>query len=127
MKSLFVICGLIIIFSSCYNDKANQLYVTPVTTCDTSSITFSGKVDSIINTSCAINSSCHGQNAAIGIDFSTYTGVYNQAITVGDLMNAIQHSSSLSPIQWMPQNAPKLSECEIQQIGVWVNHGALNN
>jgi len=125
MRNLFIICGLLIVFSSCYNDKADKLYVQPtVTTCDTSNVTFSGTVNPIIQANCGTgNSSCHATGAVSGFDYTSYAGIYRNA-TTGLLLPAIQHTGSLP---YMPLNATQLSACDIQQIAIWINNGALNN
>ena len=122
-----MICGLLIVFSSCYNDKADKLYVQPtVTACDTSGgITFSGTVNPIIQANCGTNnSSCHATGAISGFDYTTYAGIYRNA-TSGLLLPAIQHTASNG--QYMPLNAPQLSACDIEKIAAWVGEGALDN
>lgn len=124
MKNLLIICGLLIVFSSCYNDKADKLYVAPpTTTCDTSNVTFSGTINPIIQSNCATNSSCHAQNASNGYDYSTYSGIYRN-VKSGIFLPAIQHTGSLP---FMPLNAPQLAACDIQKITIWINNGAQNN
>jgi cytochrome c553 len=127
MKNLLIICGLLIIFSSCYNDKADKLYVQPTTTttCDTSNVTYSAIVNPIIQNSCANSSSCHNAAGAAlsGYDFTSYSGLQRAAVS-GNLIPAIQHAGSLP---YMPLNQAKLADCDIQKIVIWINAGALQN
>jgi hypothetical protein len=126
MKNLLIICGLLFVFSSCYNDKADKLYVQPTTTtCDTSGgITFSGTVNPIIQANCGTtNTGCHSAGASSGYDYSTYPGIYRNAVS-GLLLPAIQHTGSG---QYMPLNASQLSSCDIEKIAAWINEGAQNN
>lgn len=71
--------------------------------------------------SCAI-SGCHtGTPPAGSLDLSTYQGVKKSA-DEGTLVNRINGRGTL-----MPQGGPALPSCEITQIEIWVNNGALNN
>jgi len=126
MKNLLMICGLLIMFSSCYNDKADKLYVQPnTTTCDTTNVTYSGTVNPIIQANCANSASCHNASGAAlsGYDFTSYAGL-SQAVHNNDVVSILQHTSTLPA---MPLNAAKLADCDIQKIAIWVNAGALQN
>lgn len=117
LLALISLCG-------CYNDKAELLY--PVTTCDTSSITYSGVVGPILMTNCATADGCHKTKDAAGsagVALDNVAGA--QAIAKsGQLMAVINHAPGYPE---MPKNLPKLDQCTIRKIGIWVEQGAPNN
>lgn len=132
MKS-FLLIGCLFLsmmwLGSCYNDKADQLYVNPYNggnnngACDTTNVTYSGTIVTIFSQNCSV-SGCHdGATKAGGYDYSNYTGVI-ASITSGRLLGAINHESGYFP---MPQNTAKLSSCDINKITAWVNKGYPNN
>jgi mono/diheme cytochrome c family protein len=89
--------------------------------CDTTNVTFSGTVWPILETSCV---GCHsGPAPQGGINLSNYTNVVEVANT-GKLYGAISHSQGYSP---MPKNLPKLSDCKIEQVKIWIDDGTPNN
>ncbi|MEO6443088.1 MAG: cytochrome c [Chitinophagales bacterium] len=89
--------------------------------CDTSNVTYSGTVSSILQTYCV---GCHGSAAPSGgIVLSQYNGVAAVALS-GQLVGAITHSPGYTA---MPLGGNKLPSCEIEQITKWVNDGATNN
>lgn len=90
-------------------------------TCDTTSVTFSGSVQPILQTYCTV---CHGGSAPeAGVNLSTYAGTKAMA-TGGTLVGVIEHTSGYSP---MPKNSNKLSACNIAKIKKWVDLGAKND
>lgn len=90
-------------------------------TCNTSNVTFSASVKPILQTYC---NGCHAGSSPLGnVDYNTYSGVKVSA-TNGELLGSIQHASGYSA---MPQNANKLSACNIATIKAWVDAGAPNN
>ncbi|MGN6569774.1 MAG: hypothetical protein ACTHJ0_17565 [Flavipsychrobacter sp.] len=131
MKNLLLIGCLFLSMAwlgSCYNDKADQLYVTPYNggnsgTCDTTNVTYSGTIAPIFSQNCNV-SGCHdAATKAGGYDYSNYNGVV-ASITSNRLLGAINHASGYFP---MPQNTAKLSSCDINKITAWVNKGYQNN
>jgi hypothetical protein len=89
--------------------------------CDTTNVTYSGTVWPILETSCV---GCHsGPTPQGGINLSDYTNVVAVANT-GKLYGAISHSEGYSP---MPKNLPKLSDCKIDQVKIWIDDGTPNN
>ena len=121
MKCLLVISILIIIslLSGCYYDK--QQLLNPVSTCDTTIVTYSASVNPIITASCT---GCHsGANAPLGIKLDVFADVSTNALN-GKLLGAITHSAGYSP---MPKNGAKLSDCNISKISKWISLGAPDN
>ena len=124
---MMIIGGLLAITAAgCYNDKADKLYPTAsATTCDTTTVTFAADIEPIISANCAISGGCHdaaGAATTSGYNFVGYSDdLVNQA-SIGKLVSDIEHTTNP-----MPQNAPKLSDCDINKIIRWVNQGAQNN
>jgi len=90
--------------------------------CDTTNVTFSGTIQPLVASKCA-GGSCHDANSpAANINLTSYPGV--QAIANnGSMAGAVQHQApyaSMPPGQW-------LTQCEIEQILIWIADGAPNN
>ena len=121
MKCLLAIIILIVVLlqGGCYYDKHDLL--NPISTCDSTIVTYSGSVNPIITANCT---GCHsGANAPLGIKLDVYDDVSIQALN-GKLLRAITHSPGISP---MPKNGTKLSDCNIAKISKWVSSGAPDN
>lgn len=89
--------------------------------CDTSTYTYSSKISGIMSTWCV---GCHNSsNKGGNYDFSNYTGV-SDAVKAGRLLGSIQH---LTGYVAMPQNAAKISDCEITTLEKWIKAGYPNN
>lgn len=102
---------------SCYKDNKETMY--PSGACDTSSITWTNNIKSIVNNSCA-SSGCHdAATAAGGYALNTYSGV--KSMTDNNRFLAVIESGS------MPKNAAKLDACTINKVRRWINTGALEN
>jgi len=130
MKKIILI-GVVLLFIGtigCYNDKYDQLYVSPATvTCDTTAVSFANDILPILNANCNIAGGCHdaaGQSTS-GYNFTTYAGF--QPVASYDYV--------VSDINWtptrghndMPKTGSKISQCDINIITAWVDQGALNN
>ena len=117
---------IIIIFAaySCYYDNEEYLYPQPDTACDTATVTYSTSVRSLLDNNCL---SCHSNNEASlrggNIKLENYADVKLRAGD-GSLLGAISHESGYSP---MPREAPKLDDCSISIIRIWVNAGSPDN
>ena len=114
----------IIFFEGCYYDKADQQY--PVVGCDTSAVTYNVQIKAILDNNCV---SCHAGPAPVSnidlYDYATISGLaLDGKFTYGTLLSAVMHSGGAQP---MPQGAPKITNCEINQIAAWVNQGAPDN
>lgn len=102
---------------SCYKDNKETLY--PVGGCDTSTITWSKDIQSIVTNSCA-GSGCHDAATASGsYALHTYAGV-KTIVDNGRFLAVIESGS-------MPKNAAKLDDCTINKVRRWINTGALQN
>ncbi len=94
---------------------------TPPGECMTDNVTFSGTVVPILQNNCV---ECH--NTALpngGIILQGHSNVL-AAVQSGRLWGAITHSAGFLP---MPEGRPKLNDCFIEQIGVWIGAGAPDN
>ncbi len=114
---------MILIFTGCYNDKADKLYPNTSTGCDTTAVTFQKTILPIMTASCGL-SGCHDANTpSNGYNFTTYEGT-RLAVTNNRMLGAIKHESGY---QAMPKGMPKLDECSIAKIDKWVTLGAKND
>lgn len=115
-----------IALSGCYYDKADKLYPSGGGACDTTNSQYGKDVAPIIKTNC-LDQGCHTSSNPSGlIVFETYSGV--QSMVSGDrLMNAIKQTYPTGSTKNMPPAANRISDCEINKIQSWINHGAQNN
>jgi hypothetical protein len=89
--------------------------------CDTSSFTFSAKIQPMLNQYCT---GCHsGPTPSGGIALNSYAGT-KLVVDRGRLLGAIRHQPGFSA---MPQGGAKLSDCQIRLFEKWVGAGAPNN
>ena len=108
------------LLSGCYYDNREDLYPTNVA-CDTSAVTYSGSVLSIIQNNCY---GCHGSGNTLGnVNLDGYTNLKAYADN-GKLAGVINHSPGFSP---MPQGGNKLSSCNISTIEKWISDGSPDN
>ena len=119
--SVLALTALPFLFTSCYYDNAEELY--PSTGCDTSNVTYTNSVRPIVAQNCALSGCHNGQTIAGGYNLEAYAGI-KQIVDNNRLLGTINHETGYSP---MPQNRPKLSDCNIAIITKWVNAGAPNN
>ena len=90
-------------------------------TCDTANMQYSVHIEPLVRANCY---SCHGNGKADGnISLDTYAKLQRLAQN-GLLVGVVSHASGFAP---MPQNAPRLSDCNINKIKSWVLAGAPNN
>ena len=121
MKKVILPLLLAVGLCGCYNDNEEDLY--PAGACNTTTVTYAAVIKPIITANCA-TAGCHsGAVPANGINLDAYAGLKTIAAS-GQLIGTVTHASGFSP---MPQNLPKLSQCNIEQITKWVTDGALDN
>lgn len=108
-----------LLLTSCAKENAQDLFT--ITTCDTSNVTYSKVVNPIIQSKCAI-AGCHVKGSSSGYDYTTI-GDLQKVAKSGQLLKAINHTGSIQ----MPKDAPKLDDCTIAKITIWVREGALEN
>jgi hypothetical protein len=123
LLSAFVTFVTILLFSaSCYYDNEEALYPSLNSSCDTTNVTFSGKIVPILANNCL---SCHSNASAAAagnnIRLQDYADVKTRATAV---TGSINHSGNYSP---MPKNGGKLNACSIKQFDIWIRNGIPNN
>jgi hypothetical protein len=110
-----------VLLSSCTYEKADEI-ATPRVICTTPSVvSYSLSISPILDRNCR---SCH--NAALltgGVNLEDFA-VLKQHVNSGVLMGNVKHLPGYMP---MPQNAAKLSDCDIDLLQKWVDAGAPNN
>ena len=112
-----IVAALSFTLLSCYNDNRQDLYpLPPPNSCDTTNITYTNTLKTIVGDHCAI-AGCHAGPIPSGWDFSNYNGLRAVANN-GKLMDAINHTG---PFQ-MPKGMPKLDPCTILKFQAWVNN-----
>lgn len=129
MKKLLVlgfVAGFgLLLNTGCYYDVEEELYPPDSTgnTCDTSSVTYSGYVTSMLNSKC---NTCHaGASPSGGISFETHADLKAYLDTDKDVfISSIVQDGNASN---MPQGQPKLGDCEISKTRAWINAGYQNN
>ncbi len=91
--------------------------INKVTSCDTSKITFSGKINPIFVANCY---GCHDQyDSQFAMQpFSTLKlSISNNK---SKFLNSINHNPGASK---MPKNGNKLSDCDLKAIATWIDAG----
>lgn len=89
--------------------------------CDTTNVTYSGTIQQTLAKYCV---NCHsGSSPQGGIALATYNEVKVKVLDQS-LLGAVKHQSGYSP---MPKNSSRLPDCELKQIQIWVDNGALND
>ena len=108
---------VMVVAQSCYYDNEEELYPFANESCDTLSvITYSNKIEAIIQNNCAV-SGCHtGVSPTGGLFLDTYAQVKAIAEN-GDLTDRTIVQ------QDMPPSSP-LSNCEMEAIQEWVNNNS---
>jgi len=116
---VLVLSGMIS-FTGCYYDDEDNLY-PQVGGCDTSNVTYSATISVIMSSNC---NSCHSGSTPQG---NLKTDNYTDLKTIADngkLWGAVNHENGFSQ---MPKDRPKLSDCDLSKIRIWIDGGALNN
>jgi hypothetical protein len=112
------------LFSGCYYDSEEFLYPEINPQCDTTNVTYSGSVQSVLLSYCL---SCHSNTTASALggnikleDYSDVKGLADN----GRLVGAIQHDPGYSA---MPKGENKLNDCTVSTFRIWIANGAPNN
>ena len=105
--------------AGCNFDNEEDLY--PDTGCKTDDVTYSAVIAPIMQANCNV---CHAAGIQLGgVILDSHNKVLVQ-VNNGRLLGAIKREPGFSP---MPQNQPKLPDCTIEKIEVWIQNGALND
>ena len=112
---------ILLAFSGCYYDVAEELYPADSQSCDTTTVTFNATIQPILQAQCMV---CHSAAANQGnVNLEGYAQVKTYADN-GKLLGSVSFASGYSP---MPQGSSQLSACSINKIRAWINKGAPNN
>jgi len=112
----------VVLFQSCYYDKADLLYPNSNQPCDTTVVAkFSTDVVPVMTNNCNAGGCHNTTSASSGVILDTYAGVKTQALN-GRLIGSIDHFNGT-----MPKGGAKLSTCTIAKIQQWINTGTPNN
>lgn len=117
LRAVLMACALGALVG-CYYDVEEVLYPNG---CDTSEITYSQDVRTILESNCL---TCHdplSQNGNVNLEGYDNVKVY---VDNGKLLGTIRHEDGFSA---MPQGTSQLSSCTIEKIQAWVDAGAPNN
>jgi len=112
LKLLFSALLVSVIFVACNKDDEDP--------CDTTDVTYTNDVASILNASCAV-SGCHVDGNEANAFFSLES--YEQAKTAagfGKMVGAISHEDGFTA---MPYGSDKLEQCSIDKISAWIEDG----
>ncbi len=122
VSSLIITVVFLLFTVSCYYDNEESLYPVLNSSCDTTNVTYAGKIVSMMSNNCL---SCHSNSSAPGsgngIALENYADVKARVTAI---TGSINQTGSYSP---MPKNGGKLKACLITQFGIWVRNGASNN
>jgi mono/diheme cytochrome c family protein len=108
--------GLFFFMTNCTKDKPDPPLPDP---CDTTQVTYSGIVKTIVDQNCAV-SGCHVPGGSGNGDFTSYPGL-KEKVDNGSFIKHIITQKSMPPPPRM------LSDCDRNKLLAWVNKGALNN
>jgi hypothetical protein len=117
-----VLMLVLLMAGSCYYDSEEALYPELGSGCDTTVVTFTGKIAPMLANNCL---SCHSNATAAGsgngIRLENYVDVKNRATAIS---GSINHTGTYSP---MPKNGGKLNSCLIKQFDIWIRTGMPEN
>ena len=114
-----IILSVLVVFTACYYDVEETLYHQAH--CGTTALSYQFDISPILERNCYV---CHGRTSYISpITLEGYEEVMIY-VTSGELLGGIRHDPGFNP---MPQDAPKLSDCDIAKMERWIADGALNN
>jgi len=112
-------CFFMLIPQACENNNEVDLY--GVQDCDTTNITWDSKIAAILQSNCV---ECHGPELSYnGIRHDSYA---EELVVINDgrLRGVVNH---LPGYVKMPQNRPKLNDCQLKIINKWIENGAPEN
>lgn len=121
MKKIAMIAAaaIMLLATGCYYDVEEELY--PTVECSTDNMSYANDIAPIISQNCYV---CHAQALNLGnVTLEGYEAI-KVYVDNGKIEGSINHRSGFSA---MPQNLPKLLDCEIAKIEQWITDGAPNN
>lgn len=116
--SLITICGVLLI---CACESKNVEEDFPTGPCNTTTSTYSGEVQPIIETNCY---RCHDDETGFGgVFLESYSNV--AAYANSGALEGVMRGINGYPV--MPDDAATMLECDIQTVELWIMEGAQNN
>jgi len=104
---------------SCTYKNEEELF--PQSDCDVSMVTYSGHIVPLLDNYCT---GCHGSSEPSGgVVLDNFDDVQGLALN-GNLYCSVNHDDGCSQ---MPQDQPKIPECDILTLKTWIDDGAPNN
>lgn len=116
LRGISALCAVLLL-GGCYYDSEEVLY--PGSFCDTANVTYSGAVQGIIETNCAV-SACHVAGGSGTGNFTVFSEL-KARVDNGTFRTLVLVNRT------MPPNNVQLSDCELEQLTIWVNDGAPEN
>jgi hypothetical protein len=109
----------VLLINSCYYDNEEALYPSLASSCDTSNVTFSGTIATILQNNCY---SCHSDaNSAFG--GNVHLQSVNDVISNASKIQAAIKRTGPSP---MPPSG-RLNSCSVSQFDIWIKKGTPAN
>jgi len=115
--TLLIFTLAIYFLQGCYYDIEQELY--PSGGCNTANMSYATDIVPILENNGCI--ACHGDLASLDINGYADLKIY---VDNGRLMGSI---NQLSGFRAMPDNQPKINQCEIDKLQAWIDAGAPNN
>lgn len=116
--SVVLLLGLCMAFiSACYYDVEEELY--SVDKCETYDMSYSNDIVPILTNNGCLG--CHGDLATLDLNGYADLKVYADN---GALMGSVRHENGYRA---MPDNMPKIDQCDIDYLAAWIEQGAKDN
>jgi len=112
---------IIVLFSACFYDNEEELFIQIDTTCDTTTVSYSGTIAPLLQANCL---GCHGASADVsggGINLQTYAQVQSK---IDRIIGCVSQQSGFSP---MPKNGSAFDACKVNQLKIWQRNGTPDN
>jgi len=104
-----------LVFTGCYYDNKTDLYGT--TACDTSAVTYTKDIATLVNQQCA---GCHNASSpSAGIALYDYNTTKSCCQT-GKFVGSVKQDGTASN---MPKGGSKWGSCELSKLDAWVRKG----
>jgi hypothetical protein len=127
-------CCLVVfalLIHSCEYNNFEEMNPVPVDSCSVpDTVSYSLHIAPLFNSSCGTaDNNCHMDNNATGYGLGNYADVITTFDDEGlvNVIKRLNHDPSLDPAKWMPKDAPKLIQCEIDKIRRWIDQGRQDN
>jgi uncharacterized membrane protein len=116
MKNVNYLLLLLVLLNSCAKEEDKK------TTCDTTSVTYSSTIRSILNDNCM---NCHNSGSALGgVVLETHAQVAAYSTSLNDVFYV--SLTTATGAKKMPQGG-SLPNCDIEKVKTWIEAGAPNN